>query len=161
MHRRKDCQAGVDFDKSHSKKRRDSGSYGQALCAAQAVMQGATVQGPFNDLVLLDPASVHFRFTEAAGAARDAADELAEFVKAYAPLIAVPEDVVQEISMYVLALAIDTIVENITLGQKNRIKATMVTTTDSPAATSTGCPKPASVRHLSISVTASCWVHRV
>lgn len=145
MHRRKDCQAGRVFDEKHSKRRRASGSYGQALCAAQSVMQGATADGPFNDLVLLSPAGVHFQFVKAAGAAREAANELAEFVTAYAPLIALPEDLVEEISVYVFALAIDTIVENIPLGEQNRIKATMVTTTDSPSSTSTGCPEPHSV----------------
>jgi hypothetical protein len=139
MHRRKECQLGSEFDKEHPPKKRAGGTYGQALCAAQGVMQGATANGPFNDPVLLDPAGVNFGF--AAGAAQDAANQLAEFITAYAPLIALPDELIGEISNYVLALAIDTIIENVTLGEQNRIKATMVTTTDSPSGTSTGCPK--------------------
>lgn len=147
MHRSKECRAGSDFDKDHPEKRRASGTYGQALCAAQGVMQGATANGPFNDLVLLDPAGVHFGFAKAAGAAQDVANILAEFVAVYAPLTALPEDLVHEISIYVLALAIDTIVDNVTLGERNRIQATMVTTADSPSSTTTGCPEPDSVSY--------------
>jgi hypothetical protein len=148
MQRSKDCQAGKEFDNQHpARKRAGGGTFGQALCASEAVMGGATAGGPWNDLVLLNPAGVHFQF---AGVALDAANQLAEFVRAYAPLLAVPDELLESISTYVLALAIDTIIENSPLGEKNRIKASMIPTSSSSGSstTTTGCPEPTSVSQI-------------
>ncbi|KAB5554874.1 hypothetical protein GE09DRAFT_1239220 [Coniochaeta sp. 2T2.1] len=80
MDRTKDCQAGSDFDQQHSapapaRKRAGGGTYDQALCASQAVMGGVQAEGPWNDLLLLNPAGVHFQFAQAAGPAMDAANQ--------------------------------------------------------------------------------------
>ncbi|KAB5539434.1 hypothetical protein GE09DRAFT_1248586 [Coniochaeta sp. 2T2.1] len=151
MERTKDCQAGSDFDQQHSatpRKRAGGGTYGQALCASQAVMGGVQVDGPWNDLLLLNPAGVHFQFAQAAGPAMDAANQFADFVHTYAPLMAVPTELVDQLATYVFALAIDAIVESIPLGERNRIKATMVTTSASPTGTSApGCPDKESGEH--------------
>lgn len=153
MQRTKDCQAGSEFDQQHpaaapARKRAGGGTYGQALCASQAVMGGIQAQGPWNDLLLLNPAGVHFQFAQAAGPALDAANQFADFVHTYAPLLAMPTELIDQLGPYILALAIDTIVENIPLGERNRIKATMVSTGASPTGTSeAGCPDKNSVRH--------------
>lgn len=156
MQRSKDCQAGAEFDRQHNapaRKRQGAGggTAGQALCAAEAVIGGVQAGGPFNDLLVLNPAGVHFQFAQAAGPVLDAANEFADFVGTYAPLMAVPPELVDQLRVYIFALAVDLIVENIPLGERNRIKATMVTTSASPTSTSThACPDPTSVIQLVI-----------
>lgn len=157
MQRTKDCQAGSEFDQQHpapARKRQGAGggTAGQALCAAEAVIGGVQAGGPFNDLLVLNPAGVHFQFAQAAGPVLDAANQFADFVRTYAPLMAVPPELADQLGVYIFALAIDLFVENIPLGESNRIKATMVTTSAGPTGTSTpGCPDKDSVRHLLIS----------
>lgn len=157
MQRTKDCQAGSDFDQQHpapapARKRVSGGTYGQALCASQVVMGGVQAGGPWNDLLLLNPAGVHFQFAQAAGPALNAANQFADFVHTYAPMMAAPTELLDQLGTYIFALAIDAIVESIPLGEKNRIKATMVTTTAGPTGTSApGCPDKNSVSRLSLS----------
>ena len=152
MHRSKDCQAGSDFDKQHpmstpARKRAGGGTYGQALCASEAVisMGGVEAGASWNDLLCLNPAGVWFEW--AAGPALDAAKQFADFVRAYAPLVELPGELTEQLANYIFALAVDTIVDNIfPLGESNPIKATMITTGANPSGTSgKWCPGKDSV----------------
>ncbi|KAK0617748.1 hypothetical protein B0T14DRAFT_605745 [Immersiella caudata] len=144
MQRSKECKAGDDFDKQHASpaRKRAVGSYGEALCASEAVIGGIQPGGLWNDLLLLEPTGVHFGFkTDSdSGTASAAASQFSEFARAYAPLMDVSPERADQIGSYILALAVDTIVQGVALSEKNRIPATMVTTSGSPSPTGTGCP---------------------
>ncbi|KAM0280464.1 hypothetical protein ACHAQH_004043 [Verticillium albo-atrum] len=142
MQRTQNCGIGQEFDSQHPTRKRAGGTYGQALCAAESVVQGSTPGGPWNDLLLLNPNGVHFNFRP--GMALEAMNVFAEFLRAYAPLMAVPEELANDIGVYILALAIHTIVENVPLAEKNRFKSDLVSTgtQDAPSSTATGCPEP-------------------
>jgi hypothetical protein len=148
-----DCKDGKDFDsKNPSRKRASGGTYGQAICAAEAVVAGAVPQGPFNDLLLLNPTQLPFGFADAAGNAFRAANVVADFVNAYAPLIAAPPALAEQLAVYIFALAIDTIVELTPLGSKNRIASSQIktgtatrTSASASSTSSSACPNPTTV----------------
>ncbi|KAH8908289.1 hypothetical protein BR93DRAFT_475403 [Coniochaeta sp. PMI_546] len=146
MHRSKDCQAGADFDKENptpgASRKRAGGSFGQALCASQAAFGGIARGGPFNDVQLINPGGVHFQFAQAAGPAVAALNQLSEFVRSYARVIGVPPEVADVVAPYLMTLAIETIVDNIPISDRNVIKATKVSTSPAdPTKTSQpGCP---------------------
>lgn len=150
MRRTKHCAAGDEFDAEHSsaRRKRDGGSFGQAICAAESVVRGTTPGGPWNDLLLVDTGR-HMRVADAAGAALEAANVLADFVREYAPLMDVSEDVAQQIGVFILSLAITTIVEDVPLDDNNRIKSGLITTGTSgstqPSSTSEACPEKTDV----------------
>lgn len=77
--------------------------------------------GPFNDLLLLSPTNLPFGFADAAGGAAQAAGVVADFVLAYAPLLTITPELANQLSVYLFALAIDTVVNSIPLGDQNRI----------------------------------------
>ncbi|KAK1760056.1 hypothetical protein QBC47DRAFT_333896 [Echria macrotheca] len=152
MQRSKDCQAGLDFDNENptpasTRKRAGRGTYGQALCASQAVIGGVENGGPFNDLLHISPAGVHFQFAPGAGPAVLAADRFADFIDSYSPMITSDSDVRQQLGLYIMALAIDTIVEDNPLRDRNRIQATMVITEGGLSPTASACPDPHSGEH--------------
>lgn len=147
MQRSKACKAGDDFDKQHPSpaRKRAGGTYGQALCASEAVIGGIQAGGIWNDFLLLDPKGVQFKFSEASGTASAAASQFSEFAGAYRPLMGVTPERADQLSSYIFALAVDAVVQELPLGEKNRIQATMVTTSAS-SPTGTGCPDKKSVR---------------
>jgi len=102
--------------------------------------------------LLLNRGGVPFHF--AAGPALDAANQFSEFVRAYAPLLTVPPELLDPLAMYIFALAIGAVVQNVPLGAQNRIKATLVSTGPVPTGTSIpGCPDKNSVSQPSHRVT--------
>jgi hypothetical protein len=150
MHIMSSCDDGAKFDADSGgkKKQRATGTYGQAICGAEAVASMAGPGGPFNDLLLLRQDQMPFGFAEGAGEALHAANVVADFVLAYAPMLTITPEVANQLATYLLALAIDTIVENVPLKGENRIAASLVTTaatttkTTSPTTSQTGCPDP-------------------
>lgn len=150
MHIMSSCEDGAKFDADNSarKKHRATGTYGQAICGAEAVASMAGPGGPFNDLLLLRQDQMPFGFANGAGEAFRAANVVADFVLAYAPLLTISPEVANQIATYLLALAIDTIVENVPLKGENRIASSLVTTaptatrTAAPTTSQTGCPDP-------------------
>lgn len=158
-----DCKDGTDFDSKYpTQKRTNGGTYGQAICGAEALITGAVPQGPFNDLLLLNPNQLPFGFADTAGNVFRAANVVIDFVNAYAPLLAAPPELAEQLAVYVFALAIDTFVENTPLGSKNRIASSQITTetathtSASASSTSSGaCPNPTTV-----SFHYTSWWHR-
>jgi hypothetical protein len=149
MHRSTDCQDGQTFDRQHpSAKKRAGATLGQAICAAEAVAGGAVPGGTFNDLLLLSPTNLPFGFADAVGAVAQASGVVADFVQAYAPLLSIGPELADQLTVYIFALAMDTIVENIPLTNKNRIQSSMITistatgTTTSSSSSSSSCPDP-------------------
>ncbi|KAK3317193.1 hypothetical protein B0T19DRAFT_434438 [Cercophora scortea] len=148
MHMMVSCEDGAKFDAASKggkrRRTRASGTYGQAVCAAEAVASMAGQGGPFNDLLLLNFGQMHFGFADAAGEGLRAANVISDFVLAYAPLIAIGPELANELGTFLLALAIDTIVDNAPLNRENRIAASLITTspTTTPTPTQTGCPDP-------------------
>jgi len=143
MHRSQNCEDGRAFDRSdNSRRKRAGGSYGNAICAAEAVAGMAQTGGPFNDLLLLRAPHVSFGFIEAAGAVTRAAAITAGFVRDFAPLLDVDGDIAEQLGNFLFALAVNTIVEGNSLGDRNRIKATSIKTEEPPQPTGSGCPDP-------------------
>lgn len=143
IHRIKDCEDGRKFDSEHGSRKRAGPSYGQAICGAEAAASMARPGGPFNDLLLLDPNQLPFGFADAAGAVAQAANVVADFVVAYAPMLSIEPALAEQLGTYLFALAIDTLIENSPLGENNRIQSSLVTTSTSLVTTSTsGCPDP-------------------
>ncbi|KAK4443143.1 hypothetical protein QBC34DRAFT_499237 [Podospora aff. communis PSN243] len=123
IQRTKECSLGAEFDKDHptpaAVRKRAGGTYGQALCAAEAVLSGVQAAGPWGPLSAINRAGLCFRF---AGPALAAAKRFSEFAQTYAPLLMMfPEDIDQLVA-WIYALAVDVVVENGPLGEKDRIK---------------------------------------
>ncbi|KAF2494344.1 hypothetical protein BU16DRAFT_563268 [Lophium mytilinum] len=142
MSKMTDCDEGRKFDQENgSKKRAELSSLGQAICAAIGTTIQAGAGGPFDRMTLLDTGHAAFTFVtmETARAALIVAD----FVRAYASELTIPEESADQFANYVFALAIDSIVDKIPLGEKNRIASSLITTatSTSPSTSSTSeCP---------------------
>ncbi|KAM7212877.1 hypothetical protein V8F06_011727, partial [Rhypophila decipiens] len=152
MSRHQDCEAGRDFDARNPtpatrKRQAGRGTYGGALCGTVAVLDGIAPNGPFNDLLLLARDGVHFNFAPAAGPALAAINHINEYYRTFAPFMGIPRDLVDQLTNYIYALALDRIVDNVPLSGKNRIKASLISTSTSasPSSTSTACPEPRSL----------------
>ncbi|KAK4215166.1 hypothetical protein QBC37DRAFT_372294 [Rhypophila decipiens] len=80
-------------------------------------------------------------------AAVAAINRINEYHRTFAPFMGIPRDLVDQLTNYIYALALDRIVDNVPLSGKNRIKASLVSTSTSasPSSTSTGCPEPTSL----------------
>lgn len=148
MRRSTDCLDGQTFDSQHPTKKRAGSTLGQAICAAEAVAAGTVPGGAFNDLLLLSPTNLPFGFADGVGAVAQAAGVVADFVQVYAPLLDIGPDLADQLTVYIFALAMDTIVQNIPLTNKNRIQSSLITTatstptTTTARSTSSGCPDP-------------------
>ncbi|KAM0594562.1 hypothetical protein ACHAP6_000305 [Verticillium nonalfalfae] len=88
MHRSQDCDDGRAFDRGDkTRRKRATGGFGKAICAAEAAAVMSQRGGPFNDLLLINPAHLSFDFAETAGAVARAANVASDFVRAYAPML--------------------------------------------------------------------------
>jgi len=58
---------------------------------------------------------MHFIFADGAGEALRAANVVSDFVLACAPMLTITPEVANQLGTYLLALAIDTMVENVPL----------------------------------------------
>lgn len=155
MHRMTECADGRDFDDGTSLRRRAGPGYGAAICAVEGAATMARQGGPLNDLLLLNPNQLRFGFAAAAGDVARAANIAVDFVVAYAPMLDLPEDVAVQLGNFLFALAVDTLLENLPLGEENRIEASLLTTETPPTSTATptssssssrssSCPDPTS-----------------
>lgn len=163
MQRAKDCSAGIDLDRknpSARKLRRAGGTPGQAFCAAREVVTNMRREGPFNNLLLYRPASVHIQLAQLSEPLRVAFNEFLAFVVAYRPMLNLAAELDSEqLATYIMALTIDAVIDQVRLGEQNKIKATPSddTSTDKPS----GCPDKKSVRtrrelKLSLNILTSC-----
>lgn len=147
MQRAKDCSAGIDLDRknpSARKFRRAGGTPGQAFCAAREVVTNMRREGPFNNLLLYRPASVHIQLAQLSEPLRVAFNEFLAFVVAYRPMLNLAAELDSEqLATYIMALTIDAVIDQVRLGEQNKIKATPSddTSTDKPS----GCPDKKSV----------------
>jgi len=141
----KDCRVGSDFDKANPSPS-GRGTYGQALCASEAVVVSMQQGGPFRDLGQLKSDGVHFQFKS--GPALSLTTELAEFIDTYAAMI-FPKGrendrgLRTDLAAFIAVLAIDLLVENLGLSERNLIKAAWVTV---GGGSKPGCPDKKSVR---------------
>ncbi|PNH60636.1 hypothetical protein VD0002_g7021 [Verticillium dahliae] len=84
MHRSQDCDDGHAFVRGdQTRRKRANGGFGKAICAAEAAAVMSQRGGPFNDLLLINPAHLSFDFAETAGAVARAANVASDFVRAY------------------------------------------------------------------------------
>lgn len=141
MHRATDCDDGRSFNSKRRSRKRGDPNYGAAICGAEAAALQASPGGPFNDLLLLDMEQLSFGFADAAGAAARAASVVVDFVKDYAPLLAIDPSTAEQLGNYLFALAIDTLIDNNAIGQNNRIPSSLITTSTATS-TKSGCPDP-------------------
>ncbi|KAH7029901.1 uncharacterized protein B0I36DRAFT_412362, partial [Microdochium trichocladiopsis] len=125
MHRAKECKDGQDFDATESPSRL-GGSYGSAICGGEAVVAMAQPGGAFNDLLLINPTSITFSFAAAAGPVARASRVLSEFVLAYAPTLDITPEAAEMMANYVFALAVRTLIDNVSLAAENPIKSDLV-----------------------------------
>ncbi|PNH52837.1 hypothetical protein VD0003_g4512 [Verticillium dahliae] len=83
MHRSQDCDDGHAFVRGdQTRRKRANGGFGKAICAAEAAAVMSQRGGPFNDLLLINPAHLSFDFAETAGAVARAANVASDFVRA-------------------------------------------------------------------------------
>lgn len=154
-HRMLDCEDGRLFDSKHGLRRRGGAvTYGQALCAAEGVVGMAGNGGTFADLTLLSHDRIGMEFANGADKAKEALLVLRTFILAYSPILAIPEDIVDQLGTYVLAIIIDALIlDNIPIGPTNTIDPALAVTygamkpkptpTSASATPSTsGCPDP-------------------
>jgi hypothetical protein len=120
-HRMTNCADGQQFDASHESRRRgDTATYGEALCAAEGVISMAGKGGPLADLTLLDHDQIGMQFAANAEKAKDALLVLTNFISAYSAVFAIPEQSMEQLATYILALIIDSLVVNkIAIGEIN------------------------------------------
>jgi hypothetical protein len=110
------CEDGVKFDADHPTKKRGGVPMGKAICAAESVIKSAGKNQPFGDITLLQHDQMGIMMKGTAGNAKEALVVVKDFVIAYAPLLAIPEELIEQVATYVLALAIDQVIEGVKLG---------------------------------------------
>jgi hypothetical protein len=154
-HLMSDCEDGRKFDAAHgSRKRAGTSTYGQALCAAEGVIGMSQKGGALADLTLLDHSKMGIEFAATAGKAKEALLVLKDFIIAYGPVLAIPEESAEQIGIYVLAIVVGALIDNIPIGPVNYLRPELAVTYDamSPKPTpttaapssssSSGCPDP-------------------
>jgi hypothetical protein len=155
-HRMTSCADGQQLDASHGSRRRgDTATYGEALCAAEGVISMAGKGGPLADLTLLNHDRIGIEFAANAAKAKDALVVLKDFILAYSAVLAIPETNVEQLATYILAVIIDALViDNIAIGATNYIEQELAVTYDAmrprptptsasvTSSTSSGCPDP-------------------
>jgi hypothetical protein len=149
-----DCEDGRKFDTAHgSRKRAGTATYGQALCAAEGVIGMSQKGGALADLTLLDHSKMGMEFAATAGKAKEALLVLKDFIIAYGPVLAIPEEHAEQLGIYVLAIVVHAILEKIPIGPENYIRPEIAVsygamsprptpTTTAPSSSSSGCPDP-------------------
>ncbi|OAQ80923.1 hypothetical protein VFPFJ_09376 [Purpureocillium lilacinum] len=148
MHRMTNCEDGYKFDKGSTRRRkRVAGSYGKAICAAEAAAMMAQSGGALNDFVLMNPTQLRFSYTDSVAAVARAANIVNEFIREYAALVDISAELATQLSNVLFGLALRTIVDGTTLGENNRIPASLIKVSASPtgshpSSTATGCPDP-------------------
>jgi hypothetical protein len=154
-----DCEDGRKFDANHgSRKRASTATYGQALCAAEGIVAMSGKGGAFADLTLMSHDKIGIEFVATAGKAKDALLILKDFIIAYGPILAMPEELAEQLGTYILAIIIDAVViEHVPIGPVNvigpdlavtygtmspRPSPTPTATSTTPVSSSSGCPDP-------------------
>jgi hypothetical protein len=150
-HRMTNCADGTQFDASHGSRRRgDTATYGEALCAAEGVIRQAGKGGPLADLMLLDHDQIGIQFAANAEKAKDALLVLTDFISAYGAVFAIPEQSMEQLATYILALIIDSlVVDKIAIGEMNYIGQELAVTYGAME------PKPTAPTPKSASVSSS------
>ncbi|EGY18373.1 uncharacterized protein VDAG_08707 [Verticillium dahliae VdLs.17] len=152
MHRSQDCDDGHAFVRGdQTRRKRANGGFGKAICAAEAAAVMSQRGGPFNDLLLINPAHLSFDFAETAGAVARAANVASDFVRACTPMLDISPALAEQLGNLLFALAVNTLIENRPVNQNNRIEASLIRT-EAPTALPTSCPDPKSTP-----VTFACW----
>lgn len=149
--REKDCEVSRLFDKEHPaaarKMRRAGRTPGNVLCGAQGAFQNMRPGGPLDAMLLLKPTSVHFDFAPVSGHLLLAVNQFKEFVSAYRPMLSLqpgPADDrrVPAVGLLVIAMGVNVAVESVALGALNRIKGSLISTSDSSTNPSGKCTSP-------------------
>lgn len=137
MRRTTQCGEGRAFDSGNPAGKRDGTTYGGAVCGAIGALSMAAPGCLFHDVMLIN--APRFAFT--AGQVAAAAQVVVDFARDYASLLDVPADVAENMAQLFFALAIDTIVDNVPLGEKNPIRASIIsgTVTAPPTTTTSAC----------------------
>ncbi|KAH8889066.1 hypothetical protein GQ53DRAFT_767187 [Thozetella sp. PMI_491] len=168
MHRMMECEDGIEFDRQHPTQKRAGTTIGQALCGAIGTAGTLREGGPLNDMLYINTGHVRISFRDATAAVAQAADVLAQFILANAPLIGVPDGLLDQLPAILMTLAVETIMNGNPIRGKNRIASSLittslittslittslittsvVTTSATPTSTSTGCPAPTATRLL-------------
>ncbi|KAK4446419.1 hypothetical protein QBC34DRAFT_469822 [Podospora aff. communis PSN243] len=131
MARNKDCQAGAEFDKQHPtpaarRAKRAGGTFGNVICGAQAAILNAETGGALGGFLLPGSGSIDFTFTNTeAIAAVEQIDELSKTFHVAAPL---PSNRAHQLATLFVALGINSAIDDIPVGERNRIKASLVST---------------------------------
>ena len=103
--------------------------------------------GALNDFVLMNPTQLPFSYTDSVAAVARAANIVNEFIREYAALVDISAELATQLSNVLFGLALRTIVDGTTLGENNRIPASLIKVSASPtgshpSSTATGCPDP-------------------
>lgn len=156
VHNFTNCEDGQLFDSSHGQRKRGGSTYGQALCASEGVIVNSGKGAPFGDLTLLSHDKMGLQIYGTAGKAKDALDVLMKFIAAYSSTLAIPEDLVEQLALYVLVLVLNSVVfDSIPIGPQNFIspdvgviygamspRPTPTSASATPSSSSSGCPDP-------------------
>jgi hypothetical protein len=149
MHRTIQCEDGRKFDSEHGTQKRAAASFGQAVCAAEAVAGMAGPGGSFNDILLLDPNQMPFGWANPNADVARAAGVVFKFVLANAALLAIGPELAEQVGNFLFILALDTLMESTPVQETNRIPSSLVTatktfstSTTTMASATSGCPDP-------------------
>lgn len=147
-----ECVDRRDFDNGKTLRRRTSPGYGAAIYTIEGVTTIAQLGGALGDLLLLNLGQLRFRYATGASDVARAAGVAVGFVQTYAPMLELRDDITVQLGNFPFALVIDTLINNLPLGEENWIEATLLTTeivasstmasTTSTTSTSSGCPNP-------------------
>lgn len=119
----KKCDDGSDFDKRHQKGKRGSGTLGEVKCAAEAVAAASTPDGPLGGLLLLSEAQVQLQLNHATTAVLNAAQELIQFITAFAPVLGlVGHKAINQFGITIFLLVYEQIMDNQVIKEINPIK---------------------------------------
>jgi hypothetical protein len=143
-----DCEDGRNFDAQHPKSKRVEGTLGHAICGAERIISNAGKDAPFGDLTLLQYDQESLVLKENVGNFADAVMVIRDYVFDYAPLIGLPDEVVEQVGLYVAAFAMSYVIDGVKIGAKTVLNSNVWSAKNdqsrpSPSPSSkAGCPDP-------------------
>jgi len=111
-----DCDDGNKFNVAHPGAKREAGTFGRAICVNQHIVSNAGKGAPLGDVVMLKHDQMSIVLKQSAGKAKDAIFMMKDFVIAYGPMLAIPEDLVEQVGLYLAAIIIDAVVTGVAIG---------------------------------------------
>lgn len=144
-----DCEDGTKFNAEHPDKKRARATLGRSICSGESVAINSGKGGPFSDIAMIKHNQMSIMIKDTAKKAKEAFFVIKDFVIAYGPMLAIPEEVIEQVAIYVAAVVINAVVDGIAVEAQTLLAVDVwvavadPSQTELPTTTSkSGCPDP-------------------